>query len=214
MFLVKAVESGELVIKESLNLFEDPVLFNCKSGAEYLLTQLHPFEAMFKQLQQAYGQYRNAKNEKTPMNDAQNENFFQLLKSLNQFSSLVSECVISGKITSIAAAGVEHGDTLAELCKNTGQMSLSILDKMKSGQALDDQADIAKLNETMSQINKILNELLPKVHDMSKEEIGDLIEQEMHKTTQAIEAAVSKLEVQFLFFFFVFVFAFQSRQDK
>ena len=42
----------------------------------------------------------------------------------------------------------------------------------------------------------MVNELLPKIHDINKKEIGDLVEQEMHNTSQAIEEAVAKLEVK------------------
>ncbi len=40
-----------------------------------------------------------------------------------------------------------------------------------------------------------LTDLLPKVHDINNAEIGDLIDQEMHKTSEAIESAVAKLEL-------------------
>ncbi len=47
---------------------------------------------------------------------------------------------------------------------------------------------------------------MPKVHDINKQEIGDLIDQEMHNTSEAIEAAVAKLEVKKLTFISVFLF--------
>ena len=49
----------------------------------------------------------------------------------------------------------------------------------------------------VNNIIKMVNELLPKIHDINKKEIGDLVEQEMQNTTQAIEEAVAKLEVCF-----------------
>ena len=58
----------------------------------------------------------------------------------------------------------------------------------------------------MNKIVKTLKDLLPKVHDISNQEIGDLIEQEMHNTSEAIEAAVAKLEVSYFFQMKVFKF--------
>jgi hypothetical protein len=52
-----------------------------------------------------------------------------------------------------------------------------------------------KLEQKVNSIIQLVNDLLPKINDISKEEIGDLVEQEMHNTTQAIEEAVAKLEV-------------------
>ena len=51
------------------------------------------------------------------------------------------------------------------------------------------------LETKINDIIVIVNELLPKIHDIDKKEIGDLVDQEMHNTTQAIEEAVAKLEV-------------------
>jgi hypothetical protein len=70
--------------------------------------------------------------------------------------------------------------------------TLAALDK-------DDEAAL-KLNELIRDIIKTLNDLLPKIHNISKEEIGDLVEQEMHKTTDAIEQAVAKLAVKLIYF--------------
>ncbi len=59
------------------------------------------------------------------------------------------------------------------------------------------QTQIDDLNKLIEKIFQILSNLLPKVHDINKQEIGDLIEIEMQKTSEAIEDAVSKLEVNF-----------------
>jgi huntingtin interacting protein 1 len=47
---------------------------------------------------------------------------------------------------------------------------------------------------TIKSVLKNLNELLPKSLSINKEEIGDLVDQEMHNTSNAIEQAVAKLE--------------------
>lgn len=58
---------------------------------------------------------------------------------------------------------------------------------------------IEELNSLLAEINAKLVDLLPKVHDINNAELGDLIEQEMHKTSEAIESAVAKLEVIYCF---------------
>ena len=44
---------------------------------------------------------------------------------------------------------------------------------------------------------KILTEeLIPKTEDVKVEEIGDMVDSEMHQTSKAIEQAARKIEVQ------------------
>ena len=81
---------------------------------------------------------------------------------------------------------------LAELARTSGQISLEITNKMKKKETFKNESE--KLNETVKKVIENLNELLPKALSINKDEIGDLVDQEMHKTTEAIEQAVSKLE--------------------
>ena len=101
-------------IKSALQLFEDPVLLNCKSGAEYLLTRLAPFHDSFNLLIELYGRNKAlSKNHSivTEEVDAKNaEELSKLLNSLNAFTSFISDSVISGKITSITAADYAQGE--------------------------------------------------------------------------------------------------------
>lgn len=179
------IEHCELVIKESLHMFDDPVLLNCKSGAEYLLIQLQPFQEHFDELALLYEKYLASPDEHT--------DFLKLLKYLNTYSNHMCDTIVSGKITSITAAALKQGEILAELCRESGQNSLKLLEKMKNNQSINEEK--SKLTEAVKKIIETLRELLPKVHDINKEEIGDMVEQEMHKTSQAIEAAVAKLEL-------------------
>ena len=82
---------------------------------------------------------------------------------------------------------------LADLVRNAGQTSLELIEKMKKSQNLDKDAE--KLNKLVKEVIENLNELLPKALSINKEEIGDLVDQEMHKTSEAIEQAVAKLEL-------------------
>ena len=179
-------------IKNALNLFEDPVLLNCKSGAEYLLNKMQAFSDSFHEMVRLYKQF--TKNNET--NDE--TDYIQLLNHLNTFSSFITDCVINGKITSLTAADFQQGEVLAENCRNFGQTSISLLEKLENKGDLDTENE-KKINDLSDKIIKNLYELLPKVHDINKQEIGDLIDKEMHNTSEAIEAAVARLEVNFKF---------------
>lgn len=101
-------------IKAALQLFEDPVLLNCKSGAEYLLARLAPFHDNFNSLVELYSRNKAlSKNNSIGSEevDAKNaEELSKLLNSLNAFTSFISDSVISGKITSITAADYTQGE--------------------------------------------------------------------------------------------------------
>lgn len=60
-------------------------------------------------------------------------------------------------------------------------------------------ADYDKLsNELIRRLNNLIEKttvLLPKVSDISKEELGDLVEKELQSTHETIDEAVRQLEV-------------------
>jgi len=101
---VATLEQSESIIKESLHTFDDPVLLNCKSGAEYLLFQLQPFNDSLTQLIFLY----NNINENKDLNE---KNFLKLIKYINTFTNLITDLVVSGKITSITAAALQQGQS-------------------------------------------------------------------------------------------------------
>ena len=47
-------EQSKNVIKEAINKFDDPVLLNCKSGAEYLLALLNPLTNSLNKMKNNY----------------------------------------------------------------------------------------------------------------------------------------------------------------
>lgn len=185
-------ENSEIIIKESVKLHDDPVLFNCKSGAEFLISQLQPFEIEFSNFISTYHKYID---NRSVLNDESKSIFSVLIKNLNNFTNLISKVIINGKITALTAGAFEQAEVLSDLSKIIGDISLKIYHKMKLYDYLKNDSDVQELDEMIKKIGKILNELLPKVYDINKEEIGDLIEQEMHNTSQAIEDAVAKLEL-------------------
>lgn len=184
-------ENSQVAINESVKLHDDPVLFNCKNGAEFLISQLQPFEIEFSNLISTYHKYID---NRTVLNEESNSIFSVLIKNLNNFTNLISKVIINGKITALTAGAFEQADILSDLSKIIGEITLKIYHKMKLYNNLKNDSDVQELDDIIKKINKILNELLPKVYDINKDEIGDLIEQEMHNTSQAIEDAVAKLE--------------------
>ncbi len=170
------------------------MLLNCKGGADYLLNLLQPFQSNLSNLSNFYNKFlkviSGAKTEDEASTDTIN-----LVNSLNTFGGLVSETIVSGKIISQTAADLDQGELLNDLCKTAATGALNLLEKMRAQNGEIDTNERPKLADTVEKIMRALTELLPKVHDISKEEIGDLIEQEMHNTSEAIEAAVAKLEV-------------------
>jgi huntingtin interacting protein 1 len=191
-----SLEHCENIIVESLHIFDDPVLLTCKSGAEYLLNQLQPFDKQLKELVSLYNRYSpilsNLTSDTHEDKDFNRESFLELIKQINSFTNLISILVVSGKITSITAAALEQGQLLADLVRQSGQISLELIEKMKKNENLENESN--KLNVTIKSVLKNLNELLPKSLSINKEEIGDLVDQEMHNTSNAIEQAVAKLE--------------------
>ena len=84
---------------------------------------------------------------------------------------------------------------LAELCREFGSDALTLLGKLKQNDSsFDAEREETSVGEKLDKITHILGQLLPKVHDINKEELGDMIDQEMHNTSEAIEAAVAKLQ--------------------
>jgi len=197
LVFVSTIKRCISAIKSSLNLFEDPVLLNCKNGSEYLLNRMQPFSELLTQMLNFYEKFIQTHTD---------TDYSTLLNDINTFTTFITDCVINGKITSLTAADLDQGESLAELCRSFGQSSISLLEKLELKKSLSTESDEKYLIELGDKIIKILYELLPKVHDINKQEIGDLIDQEMHNTSEAIEAAVAKLEVKKLTFISVFLF--------
>ena len=107
---MSAVKHSISVIRNALTLFEDPVLLNCKSGSEYLLTKMQPFADSFSELLNFYEKFLVRANKKLEEEKSDESDFIKLLNDLNAFSGLVNDCVINGKITSLTAADLEQGE--------------------------------------------------------------------------------------------------------
>ena len=107
---MSAVEHSSSVIKNALTLYEDPVLLNCKSGSEYLLTKMQPFSDSFTELLNLYEKFLSKSNNKLEEEKLDEADFTKLLNDLTAFSGLINDCIINGKITSLTAADLEQGE--------------------------------------------------------------------------------------------------------
>ncbi len=54
-----AIDKAKYLITDSLAKFDDPVLLNCKSGAEYLLTLINPNSTLLVQMKQNFVDHKN-----------------------------------------------------------------------------------------------------------------------------------------------------------
>lgn len=59
------------------------------------------------------------------------------------------------------------------------------------------KSGVEKSAEKIRQLIKLAEDLVPKMVDVKEKEIGDLLENEMHSTTSAIELAAKKIEVSY-----------------
>lgn len=57
------------------------------------------------------------------------------------------------------------------------------------------KSEVEKSAEKIRQLIKLAEDLVPKMVDVKEKEIGDLLENEMHSTSSAIELAAKKIEV-------------------
>ena len=85
---------------------------------------------------------------------------------------------------------------MSKACCDAGTSGLKLLD------SIDTRGNVTgDLDLTIQQVQRVLSlaeALVPKMEDVKVEEIGDLVDTEMHSTTAAVEAAAAKMEVSIL----------------
>lgn len=74
-------------------------------------------------------------------------------------------------------------------------VSLFFCHNLQTGGSIKSEVD--KSAEKIRQLIKLAEDLVPKMVDVKEKEIGDLLENEMHSTTSAIELAAKKIEVSY-----------------
>ncbi|CAF3807694.1 unnamed protein product [Rotaria sp. Silwood1] len=164
---------------------KDVELLNCKSGAEYLLSKLRMAVTSTKTTQDLWNKQASG-DEST------------LLPFLNECIALANcmvDIVVHGKATSNLVQDIDQGVILADNCRD---ITLLCIDLYSNYQTPSTSVDFDKQsNDLIRRLNSLIDKtttLLPKVSDISKEELGDLVEKELQSTHETIDEAVRQLE--------------------
>ncbi|KAJ8312658.1 hypothetical protein KUTeg_010031 [Tegillarca granosa] len=178
--IATAVEEGRVFIQDSLDQFENPTHISVKCTAEFLLSRAEPVLSSLEQLKDVHDIYSK---DRTDL-----ESF---VKSITVLSHHLGDCVIHG-IATTHSAQLEAGEELGNTCRTVGENGLKILDVIKKGEAVG--ASVDKTAESVKKLIELAEALVPKSMDVKQGEIGDLIENEMAATSQAIEQAAKRIE--------------------
>jgi uncharacterized protein (DUF3084 family) len=88
---------------------------------------------------------------------------------------------------------------LASKCRKCGTDGLTLLGLIRQDAHDKVPAEFDEVLASFHQMQAMADELQPKIQDLKAEELGDLVDQEMYSTQEAIEQAASKFQVSFLF---------------
>ena len=122
------------------------------------------------------------------------------------------DIVVHGKATSNLVQDVDQSAILADHCRDVTLQCIDLYSnyqtraysrEFKQTQTFDLLASSSidfdkQSNELMRRLNSLIEKstiLLPKGSDISKEELGDLVEKELQSTHETIDEAVRQLEV-------------------
>ncbi|CAF1396130.1 unnamed protein product [Adineta steineri] len=163
---------------------KDIDLLNCKSGAEYLLSKLRMAVASAKTTQDLWRKQLT-----------EDESTFPFLNECITLSNSMVDIVVHGKATSNLIQDVDQSVLVADNCRDA---TLQCIDLYSNYQAPSTNTDFDKQsNDLIRRLNSLIDKtttLLPKVSDISKEELGDLVEKELQLTHETIDEAVRQLE--------------------
>ncbi|XP_038669737.1 huntingtin-interacting protein 1 isoform X4 [Scyliorhinus canicula] len=176
-----ALEEAEGIVQDALSRLDDPLHIGCTSSADYLITRGQAALDSLNRLQEGHTKYLSDRS------DASN-----LLQSVTLFTHLMGDTIVQGSATSHMVP-MEQADRLLEACKQCGSEVLSYFSSLKDTTTLS-IADCTKVREGLNQINAIGEELRPKGRDIKQKELGDLVEQEMSATSEAVETATARIE--------------------
>ncbi|CAF0778826.1 unnamed protein product [Adineta ricciae] len=164
---------------------KDVELLNCKSGAEYLLSKLRTAVSSAKTTQDLWKKQVTEEEAAT----------FPFLNECILLSSCMVDIVVHGKATSNLVQDVDQSVVLADNCRD---VTLQCIDLYTNYQTPATNIDFDKQSsELIRRLNSLIDKtttLLPKVSDISKEELGDLVEKELQLTHETIDEAVRQLE--------------------
>nr|XP_022336836.1 huntingtin-interacting protein 1-like isoform X2 [Crassostrea virginica] len=178
--IASAVKEGRQFIDDAMQQVENPTHIPVKCTAEFLLMRAEPVLSALANLNTAQNVY------------CQNQTELEsLLKTITSFSHHMGDCVIHGIATSHSAQ-LEAGEELVAACQTAGESGLEVLNFLEKGGSI--QSAVEKSTQKVRQLIRLAEDLVPKMVDVKEKEIGDLLENEMHSTSSAIEQAAKKIE--------------------
>ncbi|XP_071946435.1 huntingtin-interacting protein 1-like isoform X2 [Antedon mediterranea] len=179
---VAAMQEAEENLLRVLTQMDDPQFAGSTCTAEYFLTRCDSAQKSLSTLQDSYKNYYGNKEE-----------LESLVRSLSTFSNSIGEFLLLGKSASHMAP-LDLGEALANSCRSGGQTCLDFLGVMRIESSVDNtQRHKSKAEDQLQAIIQAAQELLPKEADI-KAELGDIVDQEMQNTTEAIDKATARIE--------------------
>ncbi|XP_071428355.1 huntingtin-interacting protein 1-related protein isoform X2 [Pithys albifrons albifrons] len=177
----ETVREAEEILRDAVAKLDDPLHIRCTSSPDYLLSRAQAALESTDALESGHAQYVAS------MADAAG-----LVGALALFAHLTADTIVNGSATSHLAP-TDHADRLTELCRDCGQQSLHYLGELKDRQRLG-HAELGNVRRALQGVLHLAQELRPKSLDIRQEELGDMVEKEMASTSEAIEAAVRRIE--------------------
>ncbi|XP_022109493.1 huntingtin-interacting protein 1-like isoform X2 [Acanthaster planci] len=182
LILVGAIEEAEQMIRQVLTQIDDPAYSTATCTAEYLLTRSDNVDQSLNKLQKNFQGYIQNKDSELNL----------LIRHISSFSYTLGEYILQGKATSNMAP-LNFSEGLSSACKSAGERSLALLETLKDDSQTDGMNKSKQsLEEALKEIIRIAKELLPQESD-NQEEFGDLVDQEMQATTDAVDKAAARI---------------------
>uniref|UniRef100_A0A8C1WPM7 Huntingtin interacting protein 1 related n=1 Tax=Cyprinus carpio TaxID=7962 RepID=A0A8C1WPM7_CYPCA len=176
-----AVVEAEGMVLDAVAKVDDPLHVRCISTPDYLINRAELTLASIDKMQQSHVVYlRN-------MDDASG-----LLRSVTQFSHLISDTIVNGAGTAHSAP-TDQADRLTDNCRDCATHCLQYLKELKLKATLP-RADPTAVRYVVQRILNQGQDLLPRGADVRKEELAEMVDKEMAATSTAIEDAVLRMD--------------------
>lgn len=176
------IETTELMIKEAIKNMNDPVNAQSTCSAASFMKTVQSAMASLNDLHHGANHF------------IQSNDYKLVVQSLSAFGHSIAETLINGMNT-CHLVSEESGKGLNSTCHVCGEESLGYLTALK-GIADDTKGEFSPdhLRNILEKLLATASDLLPKMTDVGKEYLQDIVEQEMSSTSRAIESAAMRIE--------------------
>ncbi|KAI1893698.1 hypothetical protein AGOR_G00126370 [Albula goreensis] len=176
-----AVEEARRILQDSLSQLEQPAHISCTSSADYLVSRSQAALDCMDRLETARDQYLS-----------DHTNVLGMLWAVVQFAHLVGDTLVQGSATSHMVP-LDQSDALADVVKACGAEALELLSQLKEPETVG-TASTSKLRAALGSVKTAAEKLKPRGLELQLGELGDLVEQEMATTSDAVECAAARIE--------------------